>query len=365
MSATLLLIIAILITGCSPKSDSPPQETAQSPARMDPAVWVSTVELGTLEETIHGTGTLEGWEDITILAKVSGTITKINLRLGDRMIEGQSILEIEPEVQELRLAQANAALLQAEANHEISFTDKNRYEVLFKQGDISQTEIEAARAAEKNSLGIWQSAKAAVELAGRMVIDSRVGAPIDGYIASLDVEQGELVSPGAPVCRVVRLSPLKLKLGLTEQEIIHLRKNQKVRIEPDAFPATEIFGTVHRVGVAADRMSRLFPVEIQISQFPKALKPGMVARAQIILKEHRDMIVIPKNSLLKSDQGFHVFVVDNSMVARETPVSIGAEDTNNIVILSGLQLEDQLVIRGQQILEDGVTVRIEAPREGQ
>ena len=365
MTATILLIIASLITGCSPKSDAPPQETAQSSTRMDPAVWVAAVERGTLEETVHSTGTLEGWEDVTILAKVSGTVTKINARLGDRLEEGQSILEIEPEIQELRLAQAEAALLQAEANYQTSSTDLSRYETLFEQGDISQMEIEATRAAEKNSLGMLRSAEAAVELARRMVIDSRVGAPTDGYVASLDVDEGELVSPGTPMCRVVRLSPLKLKLGLTEQEIIHIRKNQKVRIDPDTFPGTEIYGTVHRVGVAADQVSRLFPVEIQISRFPEALKPGMVVRAHIILQQHRDVIVIPKSSLVKSDLGFHVFVVDDSTIARETPVSTGAENAKNVVVVSGIQVKDQLVIRGQQILEDGVRVRIEAPRKGQ
>ena len=98
ITVTIFLITATLITGCAPKSDAPPQETAQSSGRIDPAVWVAAVERGTLEETVHSTGTLEGWEDVTILAKVSGTVTKINARLGDRLEEGQSILEIEPEV---------------------------------------------------------------------------------------------------------------------------------------------------------------------------------------------------------------------------------------------------------------------------
>ena len=205
-SVAILLTITYLFMGCSPKSDSPSSEITQSPTRMDPAVWVTAVEYGTLEETIQATGTLEGWEDVTILAKVSGTVTKINARLGDRVGKGQSILEIEPEIQELRLVQAEATLLQAEANYQTGSADLSRYESLFQQGDISQMEIEAARAAEKNSLGMLRSAEAAVELARRMVVDSRVGAPTDGYLASLDVEEGELVSPGTTMCRVVRLS---------------------------------------------------------------------------------------------------------------------------------------------------------------
>lgn len=361
----LLLIITYLFVGCSSKNDSPSSETAQSDSRMDPAVWVTTVGYGSLEETIQGTGTLEGWEDVTILAKVTGTVSKINARLGDRLEKSQSILEIEPDVQELRLAQAEATLLQAEANYQTSSADLVRYEALYKQGDISQMEIEAARAAEKNSLGMFRSAEAAVELAKRVVVDSRVGAPTFGYLASLDVEEGELVSPGTPICRVVQLSPLKLTLGLTEQEIIQVKKNQKVRIKPDVFPDLEVFGAVYRVGVAADKNSRLYPVEIQISQFPETLKPGMVVRAYIILQEHRDVVVIPKNSMVKTDSGFHVFVVDDSSIARKIPVSVGAEDVKNTVIESGLQVNSQLVIRGQQFLEDGVKIRIEAPRRGQ
>jgi RND family efflux transporter MFP subunit len=361
----LLIIVTCSFVGCSSKSDSPSSDTAQSSDRLAPAVWVAAVEYGNLEETIQGTGTLEGWEDISILAKVSGTVTKINARLGDRLEKEQSILEIEPEVQELRLAQAEAVLLQAEANYQTSSADLARYETLFKQGDISQMEIEAARAAEMNNLGMLRSAEAAVELAKRAVTDSRVGVPTDGYLASLDVEEGELVSPGTPICRVVQLSPLKLALELTEQEIIHIKKNQKVRIEPDAFPDMIVFGVVHRVGVAADRNSRLFPVEIQISQFPEVLKPGMVVRAYIILKEHRDIVVIPKNSLIKTESGFHVFVIDDASIAHKTTVSIGAEDTKNVVVESGLQVNSKFVIRGQQILDDGVKVRIETPRKGQ
>ncbi|KPL08137.1 hypothetical protein AMJ86_01830 [bacterium SM23_57] len=356
-----LLLFAWIMIGCSGKPSSDDPKGTEESSRIDPAVWVSTVQRGNLQETVRGTGTLEGWEDLQVLAKVTGTVTRIHARLGDALQKDSLILEIEPEVWDLRLAQAEAALLQAEANFETNEADLKRYEALHVQGDISDMEIEAARAAEKNSKSMLLSAQAALELAKRTAADARVRATIDGYLAALNTEEGEMVAPGTPICRVVRIHPLKLRLGLTEMEIIRITKGQSVRLIPDAFSNMEVTGTVHRVGVAADLQSRLFPVEIQVQNFPKELKPGMVVRARIILKEHHDVILVPKQSLAKTQEGYRAFMVEGNM-ARSVPVTVGAEDVNNIVVTSGLKEGDTLVIRGQQILEDSTAVNIETPK---
>jgi RND family efflux transporter MFP subunit len=359
----LLLLAALsvgLTSGCSKKESSVDNAGIIKSSGSRPAVWVTTVQRGSLEETIPGTGTLEGWEDVQMLAKVSGTVTRINARLGDQLQKDSVILEIEPKVRELQQAQAEAALLQAEANYETSQADLQRYEALYKNKDISDVEIEKTRAAAKKSLGMLNSAQAAVDLAKRMVADSRVSAPLDGYLASLEVEVGESVSPGMSICRVVRIHPLKLRLGLTESEIARVKKNQKVELVPDAFPDMRIIGRIHRIGVAADLQSRLFPVEIEVSDFPENVKPGMVARARILLHEYRDVIVIPRQAILQSRDGQIVFIVENSM-AHIVPVTLGAGDDTKVIITSGVDEGDQLVIRGQHVLQDSVSVKIEVP----
>ena len=358
-----LLLLAWIMIGCSGKPSSDARKDTEESSRIDPAVWVSTVQRGNLQETVRGTGTLEGWEDLQVLAKVTGTITRIHSRLGDALQKDSLILEIEPEVWDLQLAQAEAALLQAEANFETNAADLTRYEALYVQGDISDMEIEAARAAEKNSRSMLLSAQAALELAKRTAADARVRATINGYLAALDVEEGEMVAPGTPICRVVRTRPLKLRLGLTEMEIVRIKKGQDVRMIPDAFPNMEVDGTVHRVGVAADLQSRLFPVEIRVQDFPKELKPGMVVRARIVLKEHRDVIIVPRQSFVETGQGYKAFIVQGN-VARSVPVTFGAQEANNVIVTSGLKEGDQLVIRGHQILEDSARITIERTDDG-
>ena len=167
----LHLIVALSIgfaTGCSKKESSADNGGIIEASRSYPAVWVTTVQRGSLEEAIPGTGTLEGWEDVQMLAKVAGTVTLINSRLGDQLQRDSVILEIEPKVRELQLDQAEAALLQAEANYETSQADLERYEALYRNKDISDVEIEKVRAGAKNSLGLRNSAEAAVNLARRI-----------------------------------------------------------------------------------------------------------------------------------------------------------------------------------------------------
>lgn len=190
--------------------------------------------------------------------------------------------------------------------------------------------------------------------------DSTIQAPIDGDVVAVNVLPGQSAAPGQPLVEIVDPARLRVtaKFPISEQSLVSL--GAKATLTFSALPGVQLEGTVVSViPVTTDGLTFQAVVEADNSQ-RKAL-PGLVASVSVAATVQAS-VVVPRLCVLDIDQNPYVFVVDNSRIAHRRTVQLGAVDTDNVQITSGLRAGERCVVNGTQLLEDGSTVRITATR---
>ena len=106
-----------------------------------------------------------------------------------------------------------------------------------------------------------------------------------------------------------------------------------------------------------DLSTRTLQAEIYIINKDRTLKPGMFANVEVVLLEKPEALVIPREAVLEAGNEMSVFVVEGKQAARK-PITIGYEQDRMVEVLKGLNVGDQVVIKGQQLIKDGSAVRV-------
>jgi len=357
---TLPAIVVILVTGCGKNQQEASQKspTLKEESRKAVPVKVQKTKKENFVEKVEASGTIKAIYDVTVSSETSGRVTKILANVGDWVERDQTIVSVDDELKRLALKQAQAQLLSAQSAYQKAKRDLERFEKLYQQKDISEHELESARLQELTARANRDLAEAAADMAKRQLEDTQIKSPVSGQVAFRYVELGELASPGMPVATVVNISRIKIEIGLSEMDVIKVKKGQKAKITVDSYPHQEFLGKVNAVGMKADQQTRTFPVEIKASNPEGNLKPGMVARMEIETQIFSDIVLIPQASLFYDSDQSYVFVVNGDIVHKKV-VSLGNRENDEFVILKGLEGGENLVVEGQNLLEEGMKVEIQ------
>ena len=172
------------------------------------------------------------------------------------------------------------------------------------------------------------------------------------------VEVGTMVSVGTEVARVVSLDPIKIVAGVPERYAAEVQKDGQAVVE---FPvlSEEFEGAVNYVGSTVNPKNRTFVIELVMENPGGLIKPEMVANLKLVRYSWDEAVVIPQEALVRVAEGYIVFIVEGGVaVARQ--VQLGASQQNVVMIESGLEPGDQLVVAGQQQGAAGDRVNIVA-----
>ena len=170
-----------------------------------------------------------------------------------------------------------------------------------------------------------------------------------------------MVAPGTPVARVVEIDRVKVTGGVAERFAASVSPGDTARISLDVLPNQEFVGVLGYVGSVVDERNRTFPIEIVMDNPGRVIKPHMVASVEIANRRLRDVIVVPQDAIQRTEDGYQVFVAadrDGSLYAEARSVRLGPMYGNRVVVEEGLSEGDQLIVRGQQLVETGNRVRI-------
>jgi membrane fusion protein (multidrug efflux system) len=340
----VLTAAAVLaLGGCGPAEANGADEELPETGR------VLNVEVETLQptefvEVVRLPGIVAANRDVVVSAEESGQITQVLVEKGASVGAGQPILRIDDRLLSSQVAQARA---QASLASEVWARRKRLFEVDKVGSELAY--LEAKYQAEQ--------AQAALATLERRLERTVVTAPIEGVLDARLVEVGTMVNPGTEVARIVDLDPVKVVGGVPERYAADIRPGARAGVEIDALEGQQFSGTVHYVGVAVDPSNRTFPIEFQLPNPGRAVKPEMVANIEVVRRVIADALVVPQEALVRVEEGYVVFVVeDDHAVAR--PVTIGPSQRNQAVVTSGLKAGDRLVVVGQKQLAAGDRVRI-------
>ncbi|MFW6234252.1 MAG: efflux RND transporter periplasmic adaptor subunit [Spirochaetota bacterium] len=193
---------------------------------------------------------------------------------------------------------------------------------------------------------------------GRRFSESPVQAPIDGTVVSVPAQTGQQVTPQLPIARIAALERAELVMRVLERFVGQVSEGQLVRARFDAYPDVVFTARVRRRAPQLDASSRTLEVRARFDRFDERILTGMSARAELVLTERTDALVVPQESLIRRDGETFVYVVDGGDVALRRGVETGIESDGNVEIIDGLTAGDQVVTRGQNLLEDGTPVLV-------
>jgi RND family efflux transporter MFP subunit len=207
-------------------------------------------------------------------------------------------------------------------------------------------------------------AMAAERLAAKRLADTKLLAPIDGFVSRRMIEPGVVVAPGRPAFLIVRLDPVEIRVGVPESDLVRVRIGQRASVRVPALPGETFEGTVRLINVSADPATRTYMSRIAVSNRGHRLRLGMIAEATIQSDTATEMLTLPGEAIVRDPQGatmVYVYYPDQKRVYARR-IETGAVYGNEIRIRGGLKGDETVVLGGQQGLRDGVSA--EARPEG-
>ena len=299
-------------------------------------------------------GKLDGKTDIVVYSEVAGKVLKINKKLGAYIKKGEEIASLDQVDYKIKLDMAKADLLSSQAQYEAAGIKYETTEKLYKKGNISKLEYITDKSSLLKAEAGVQNSMANLEKAEKNFANARFIAPVFGYITELNVENGEFIGNGKPVCSIVDYNKLIIKTGVSEQDIKKLKNGQKVEILHSS-EEVAVSGNISGFGIKPNG-SGVYPVEIELDNKEKILLPGMVVEGKIFTGTLADVISIDYDNLIQAYGRYYLFVISKENRVEKRRVYPGKRIGERVVISKGLDSGDKIVVSNIEQLKNGIKV---------
>jgi len=275
---------------------------------------------------------------------IAGNVDRVMVSEGQNIKKGQLLAVINSENYQ------NA--YQIAASKEKQAADAfNRLESMYKSGSLPEVKfIEIQTGLEQ--------ARSLVAMSKKNLSDCKLYSPMDGTIGKRMIEPGMSVIPGNPVFQLVKIEKVYATVPIPENEIASIKKGQKAYIQVAALGNKSFEGIIEEKGVMSNPLSHTYNVKIILNNPQKLLQPGMVCNVMIHSNSSTNQVVVPSNVIQIDKNGQkYVFIANASKVMKKY-VEVGSPYQNGIIITSGLQAGDQLIIEGYQKVSENTTIQI-------
>ncbi|MDX9847860.1 MAG: efflux RND transporter periplasmic adaptor subunit [Tenuifilaceae bacterium] len=341
-----LMLSALLLASCGSK-DSDLSKDISIP------VSVIDLKLQPIEKFIETTGNVNPVKEASLKSEVGG-IYNLNINpktgksysLGDWVNENDVIVRIED-----REYENNIKITALELKLEISKQVFEKQKSLYEKGGVTLSELKNAEIDYINSKYSYEDAL--IRLA-----KLHVKAPFSGVIVELPYyTPNTRVEANSPMFKLMDYSKLFMETSLAEKDFQLIKTGQGVKITNYTLPNDTLKGYITQISPAIDATTRSFKTVITINNPSQKLRPGMFAKGEIVVAKVDSALVIPKNVILSKQRGNTVFVVDKGL-AQERMITIGLENPNEVQVISGLEKNERLVVKGFETLRNRSKVKV-------
>ncbi|UCF78021.1 MAG: efflux RND transporter periplasmic adaptor subunit [Candidatus Eiseniibacteriota bacterium] len=339
-SALLVLVGAVLlcVPGCSPREQSQEEQPVpvevRLPERMD------------LSVNIEFVGEIRGRKEANLSFEIGGKVARVEVDVGRSVGKGDVLAVLDE-------TKTKAHLLQAEVAFSKAKLDAERTERLHKDGIASDHQLETARLT-------MEQARASFVSAEETLRDCTLRAPFSGFVASRNIELGEVIVPmaaAAPNFVLLDISSVKVKVGVPESDMGKIEVGQSAALSVSAYPDIQFEGRVSTLSPLVGEYTRTAEAEIVVENPGGTLKPGMTAKVSVRVNTRENALVVPESSVRREVGIATLFVVKDGR-ARELKVETGIVSSGAVEVLSGLSEQDSVVVKGQFQLKHNSLVRV-------
>ncbi|MCS7232653.1 MAG: efflux RND transporter periplasmic adaptor subunit [Synergistetes bacterium] len=323
---------------------------------------------------INLTGTTSAYEDIAVFPRVSGgKVIKIYKEVGDLVKNGEVLAELDTEMIDAQLKQANAskasasaAIRQAEIQVSTLRKDYERIKKLYEEEVVPKQQLDQIE-------GQYLAAKAALEVAKRKLEEvealirqleltrsyHQILAPASGIISERKIEVGEIVSVSHPIFKINSISRVKVKVSVPENYLHGIKPGMGAEILADAYPDRKFLGKIRLISPIVDPKTRTAEVEIEVDNKELLLKPGMFTRVKIDIGE-KEVLFVPQQALKRFEGTgtYYVFIVDENRRARIKEITIGNRSEDKIEVIKGLSPNELVILTVTSGVKEGVLLDV-------
>ncbi len=402
---SLTLLSLTLLPGCGAERQASGNDSGDAPS-----VPVETTEAyrGSVEVINSFTGVVEPEMTVSVVHKTGGKVAEVRVKDGDEVREGDLLLRLDAAEISAQAAQAEAALDLARGNlisvrdvsmpkrmeqvrsglqqAEIAFNNiKENYarmKGLYQEGIISEAEFDGTRCeyelrsaqyetareqfrleteGQEKEVAVLEAqarqAEAALQLVRTHLNETSITAPIGGTVSGVDINPGEMASPGLPLVMINKLETMRVNVNLTEKDIGRIAEGQKVDILIEAISPGPRQGVVQSISPVADPRAKTYGMKILLPNEDGLIKGGMTADVRVAVAAEENTVVIPVGAVLTREGEQVVFVVEEGL-ARLRRITPGLESGDACSVLEGIEPGEQVVSNGQHYLQDGGKVTV-------
>lgn len=321
----------VMLCACAKK-----ETVAETKIETKPVVKVAKVTSEAVPQIEEYTTTVEAKIKNSIIPNSPLRIETIFVEVGDNVKKGDKLVQLDAK-----------DLDKLEMQYENQLVDFKRFEELYKVGGVSKADLDNMK------LQLEVSRKTLESRTENTVLVS----PIDGIVSARNYDNGDMYS-GQPILVVEQISPVKMKINISESYFANTTKDLDVKLNFEAYGKEEFDGKVSIIYPTINAASHTFPVEIEVANTNGKIRPGMYGKAVVNFgsKEH---VVVPDMAVKKqSGSGdFFVYTYENGKV-KHNKVILGRRMDNRYELISGINPGATVVIAGIEGLTDGAEVEV-------
>ncbi len=297
-----------------------------------------------------------------VKAKVSGEVSQVHVREGDRVAAGQVLVSIDTADLKARHDSQTAMVAESRAKLDLARKNEQNNRQLLSKNFISQTAFDSVANSAEVAEANYKSAVAQAAITERALADARIRAPFAGIIAKRVVNVGEKVTPDAPVIHVVDLSRMELEAPVPVSDIPSVKVGQEIAFAVDGFAERQFKGKVERINPSAEAGSRSISIFVSLPNSDGALKGGMFANGTLAAASRSAVNAVPIASVITEGGQSFVFAVKNGKVERK-PVIPGSRsaELGLVEIREGLDPGAQVIAVKADGLKHGASVIVRGP----
>lgn len=350
--AALAALACVALAGCEQNAYVPPPP---------PKVDVANPVQRPITRYLEATGNTAAVKSVDLVARVQGFLETIDYKDGTFVKAGTTLFTIEPETYKLKLEQAQAAEVGAQATVKQAEADFKRQTDLVARQAVSQATLDTSTSTRDNAQSGLQQAQVNTRIAAVNYGYTKVAAPFDGIVTAHLASVGELVGATSPtqLATIVALDPIWVNFNVNEQDVLRVRAEARrlgmtptelTRLPVEVGLQTEQ-GYPHRGNLdyaspTVNQSTGTLAVRGLIPNPDRVLLPGFFVRVRVPIEEQKNALLVPDSALGSDQGGRYVLVVNGDNTVEQRKVQIGQIDAGLRVIESGLKPDDRVVIAG-------------------
>jgi RND family efflux transporter MFP subunit len=321
-------------------------ESAERAMKTSEFISVTTEQVTekTVNRNFEANGVFEPSQELKLMSETSGAVVKIFKRKGDYVKKGEPILQVDD-----RLIRSEYNIIKL--NRDQAEKDLGRYANLASADAITKKQFEDS----ERSFKITENQMISLQ---KRLDDTRVVAPISGFINEDYFEMGTLLNPNVPVVDIINTNPLKLKVSVSENEISRIKVGEQVSVRVNAITGEVFTGKINFISQIADASFK-YEVILQMSgNNLEKIKPGMFGTAAFQFSQDEKVLQINRKSIAGSLKDPGVFLIQDGAAVYQKVV-INPLSDGTVEILDGLKAGDEVIASGLINVKEGTKVKVQ------